>query len=95
MQYVLHAYDHTDAEAPERRQKVRPDHLETARRLKENGHFVLGGALLSPSGQMIGSLLVVDFEKEDDLEQWLASDPYVTGKVWDKIDVKPFRQAQV
>ncbi len=95
MQYVLHAYDFTDETAPQRRQDVRPAHLEKARQLKENGNFVLGGALLSPSGQMIGSMMIVDFEQESDLDKWLATDPYVTGRVWEKIDVKPFRQAQV
>ncbi len=95
MLYVIHAYDYTDEQAPERRLTARPLHFDRARTLKANRHFVLGGALLSPEGQMIGSLMVLDFEEEAQLRAWLDTDPYVTGRVWEKIDVKPFRQADI
>lgn len=95
MLYVIHAYDYTDEQAPERRLTARPLHLDRARTLKANGHFVLGGALLNPEGQMIGSLMVLNFEEEAQLRAWLDTDPYVTGRVWEKIDLKPFRQADV
>ncbi|HEV7347015.1 YciI family protein [Telluribacter sp.] len=93
MLYVIHAYDFTDEQTLERRLAVRPQHLDTARRLKAEGHFVMGGALLSPEDKMIGSLMVVNFEDETSLRQWLDHDPYVQGRVWEKIDVKPFREA--
>lgn len=95
MLFVIHAYDYTDAEALERRMSVRAKHLEGAQVLKANGNFVVGGALLSPEGKMIGSMMVVDFEEESQMNHWLQNDPYVTGKVWEKIDAKPFRQAAV
>jgi uncharacterized protein len=95
MRYVIHAYDYTDEQAPERRLMARPLHFDQARTLKANGHFVLGGALLGPEDQMIGSLMVLDFDEEAQLQAWLATDPYVTGRVWEKIDVKPFRQADI
>lgn len=95
MLYVIHAYDHTDEEAPQRRLTARPLHFDRARKLRADGNLVVGGALLSPEGQMIGSMMLVDFGKETDLNAWLETDPYVTGRVWDKIDVKPFRQAEV
>ncbi len=95
MLFVIHAYDYTDAQALERRMSVRAKHLEGAKILKSNGNFIMGGALLSPEGQMIGSMMVVDFENESQMNQWLQNDPYVTGQVWEKIDVKPFRKADV
>jgi len=95
MLYVVHAYDGTDEAALDRRMAVRPTHFEGARKLKEMGHFVLGGALLSPDGQMIGSMMLLDFENEEQIQNWLSWEPYVQGKVWEKIDIKPFRQAQV
>ncbi len=95
MLYVIHAYDFTDEQALERRMAVRANHLEGAKVLKSNGNFVVGGALLSPEGKMIGSMMLVDFENETQLHQWLDNDPYVTGKVWEKIDAKPFRKADV
>ena len=95
MLYVVHAYDYSDEQAPERRLTARPLHLDRARALKASGNFVLGGALLSPDERMIGSMMVMDFDGEPQLRAWLDTDPYVTGRVWEKIDVKPFRQANI
>ncbi|MEZ0541614.1 YciI family protein [Fibrella arboris] len=95
MLYVVHAYDGTDADALDRRMAARPAHFEGARRLKAEGHFILGGALLDPDGRMIGSMMLLDFADESQLQDWLSWEPYVQNKVWDRIDIKPFRQAVV
>jgi len=95
MLYVLHAYDYTDEGALDRRLAVRQAHLEGVGVLKANGHFILGGALLDGAGKMIGSMMVIDFESEAQLNEWLPNDPYVMGRVWERIDVKPFRKAEV
>ena len=95
MQYVIHAYDHTDADALDRRMAVRPAHLDYVRQLKADGQFLLGGALLDSGGRMIGSMLMLDLETDEQLTDYLKSDPYIVQGVWDKVDVKPFRQADV
>ena len=95
MRYVVHAYDYTDPEVLRRRMAVRPDHLDKVRELSQAGNFVLGGALLDQEGRMIGSMMVLDFEDAADLERWQASEPYILGKVWEHIDIKPFLQAQL
>lgn len=95
MQYVLHAYDYTDEQALDRRMAVRPRHFEGARQLKAAGHFILGGALLDAAGKMIGSMMLLDFDSEEQLNDWLRAEVYVTGKVWERIDIKPFRQAEI
>ena len=95
MHYVIHAYDHTDADALSRRMAVRPAHFDYVRQLKAAGQFKLGGALLDPAGTMVGSMLLLDFETETQLTDYLNTDPYIVQGVWDKIDVKPFRQAEV
>ena len=38
---------------------------------------------------MIGSTLHVDFPDRASLEQYLQQDPYVTGRVWEHIDIRP------
>ncbi|WP_018619672.1 YciI family protein [Spirosoma luteum] len=95
MHYVIHAYDHTDPDALDRRMAARPAHLAYVARLKEKEQFLLGGALLDPDGNMMGSMLVLAMATEDQLNDYLRSDPYIVQGVWDKIDVKPFRQALV
>jgi len=93
--YVVHAYDGTDPDALDRRMAVRPNHFEGARRLKAEGHFIVGGALLDPDGRMIGSMMLLDFADDTELQAWLAWEPYVQHNVWERIDIKPFRQADV
>ncbi len=93
MKYIIHAYDHTDA--LNRRMAVRSDHIAYVGKLKEVGQFILGGALLDPDGNMIGSMLILELETEAQLQDYLKTDPYIVQGVWDKVDVKPFRQADV
>lgn len=93
MQFLVVAKDGTDDEAIERRKRVRPTHLEAIAPLVEDGHVLVGGAILNDDGDMVGSMLLVDFPGRSDVDAWLEADPYVTGGVWKAIDVRPFRAA--
>ena len=95
MQYMVIAYDGTDPEAPDRRQAVRPAHLDGVRELKAAGNLIAGGAILNETGEMIGSTLYVEFETREELNEWLNRDPYVSGGVWQDITVTPIRLANL
>ncbi|QHS57611.1 hypothetical protein GWR56_19430 [Mucilaginibacter sp. 14171R-50] len=94
-QYLVTAYDYTDEGALERRMSVRPHHLDAAKTLKENGNYVLGGAILNDKGEMAGSVMVLQFDTEEELAAWQQSEPYITQKIWETVDVKPFKVANV
>ena len=94
-QYLITATDGNDEGALERRMSVRPLHFEKAKTLKASGNFVLGGAILDEAGNMKGSMMVVQFASEAALKAWMEEEPYILGKVWQHIDVKPFRVADV
>ena len=94
-QYVIIAKDGVDDKALESRMSARPQHLAGAKALKAAGNYVVGGALLSDSGQMAGSVMIVQFETEEELEAWRKSEPYINGKVWENIEVHPFQVADV
>ena len=94
MQFLLTAYDGTDSEAPERRLKVRPEHLEKVEILRKSGEFLFGGAILDEKGQMIGSMIVYEFPDRKALDERLKEEPYIYGKVWEKINIVPFRLAK-
>ena len=94
-QYLIYAHDYTDAQALDRRMAARPSHLETVKKLKETGNFILGGAILNDQQQMIGSTLVLQFETTEAFQQWYNHEPYILQKVWENIEVKPFRVANV
>jgi uncharacterized protein YciI len=94
-QYLIIARDGTDNKAFDRRMNVRPDHFSKARELKANGNFIIGGAILDDAGKMIGSMMVVQFETEDELKVWMRNEPYIDGDVWQHIEVEPFKVADV
>jgi uncharacterized protein YciI len=94
-QYLITAYDFTDAGALKRRMDVRPHHFDAAKQLKFEGHFILGGAILNEEGHMIGSTMIMQFEDEEQLEAWKQNEPYITQGVWETVDVKPFKVANV
>jgi len=94
-QYLIIARDGKDDEALNRRKEVRPLHLAGAKKLKENGNFVIGGAMLDDDDNMRGSIMIVQFETELDFQKWYDNEPYIIQGVWKTIEVKPFRVADV
>lgn len=95
MQFLLIAYDGTDPGASDRRLKVRGDHFEKIDQLKKTGEFLHGGAILSDKGDMIGSMIIYEFPDRESLDEKLKSEPYITGGVWKKIEIRPFRLAKI
>ena len=94
-QYLITAYDYTDEGALNRRMNIRPHHLDGAKSLKEKGNYVLGGAMLNHEGKMIGSTMILQFETEEELHAWQQGEPYITQKIWETVDIKPFKVAAV
>jgi uncharacterized protein YciI len=94
-QYLITGYDYTDEGALERRMAVRPHHLDNAKLYKGKGNYITGGALLDDNGKMIGSAMIMQFENEEELEAWKKGEPYITQKIWETVDVKPFKLATI
>ena len=44
-------------------------------------------AILDDNGKMIGSMAVLDFPSEKELQDYLKREPYVTGKVWQTVEI--------
>ena len=94
MQFLVNAWDHTDEDAINRRMARRDAHLAGVKKLIADGHFISGGASLDDDGKMIGSSLHLEFPDRESLDACLLADPYVAGRVWDKIKVHPVRLVQ-
>jgi uncharacterized protein YciI len=95
MQFLLVAFDGTDSWAQERRMQSRPEHLEKIAIVKRAGQFLCGGAILNDAGQMIGSMILYEAENRAALDKLLENEPYIYNKIWEKIDIRPFRMAKV
>jgi uncharacterized protein YciI len=85
MQYMIKAYDGKNM--LERRLAVRPRHLENM--AKVSGKVICAGGLLDGEGKMKGSVLIMDFESRELLQQYLASEPYIKERVWENVEVEP------
>ena len=94
-QYLVTGYDFKDDLALERRMGVREDHLKGVRALKAAGNYVIGGAMLNADGKMIGSTMILQFESEEALKSWKENEIYLTAKVWETVDIQPFKVAEL
>ncbi len=94
-QYVVVAQDGRDEAALDRRMLVRPEHLAGAKALKENGNYVVGGAMLDDNEKMIGSVMILQFENDEKMQEWYDNEPYIKEGVWQFVEVKRFRVANV
>jgi uncharacterized protein YciI len=83
MQFIVKAYDGEGM--LDKRMEVRPRHLEGMSKLGD--HIICAGGLLDDEGKMKGSALILDFDSRKELDDYLANEPYVLEKVWEKIEV--------
>ena len=89
MQFLVIGYDGTDDQALSRRMTAREAHLAGVVKMKEEGKAIFGTAILDDQGNMIGSVMVMDFPSREELDTWLNIEPYVKGDVWLRIEVLP------
>ena len=94
-QYLLVAHDGDAPNALEMRMEVRPRHFEYARKMKAEGKIILGGAQLSDEGKMKGSAVILNFEDENGLQEYLKNEPYILEGVWANYTITPFRVADL
>lgn len=85
MQYLITAYDGENM--LDKRLAVRSRHLENLAGVK--GKIICAGGLLDDEGRMKGSMLVMEFDDRKDLDDYLASEPYIQEHVWETINVEP------
>jgi uncharacterized protein YciI len=89
MEFVVIGYDAKDEKALERRLSVREAHLANANKLFDEKKLLFASALLDENENMNGSIMFCDFPSKEALQNdWLKNEPYITGKVWDKVIIK-------
>lgn len=86
MKFVIIGYDGPEGEA--RRKVHRSAHLGNLESLDRQGRVVLAGPLTDRSG----SLLVLEFETQEEAEDFARHDPYTVHGVFDRIEIHPFMQ---
>ena len=84
MQFMIKALD--GAGMLEKRLEVRPRHLESINQIRD--HIICAGGLLNDEGKMKGSCLVLEYPSREELDAYLAQEPYVLANVWEKVEVE-------
>ena len=86
------------ADSLEKRLANRPPHLERLNKLQDEGRLLLAGPFPAidsvdpgPAG-FSGSLIVAEFPSLEDAQAWADADPFVSGGVYGKVIVRPFRK---
>lgn len=94
MQFIVTAYDGTDEGAIARRMAAREEHLRLGKEMHDTGKWLYAAGILNDEGQMIGSMIVCEFPSRSEMQkQWLSLEPYIAGKVWQKIDIRSAQTA--
>jgi uncharacterized protein YciI len=83
MIYCLDKPDHLEV-----RMANRPTHVEHL--VAHEKHLITAGPLLEDD-KMIGSLLVVDFATREEVDAFLAKDPYTKANLFQSVTVKPYK----
>lgn len=89
MQFIVIGHDGKDEGALERRMAEREAHLKTCADSVASGNQLIGAAMMDEAGKMNGSVMIMDFPDRPALDEWLKREPYVAGKVWNRIEVIP------
>jgi uncharacterized protein len=80
---------HDAADAADRRQANRADHVARVTRAQSEGLIKLGGPLLDEDGHMTGSFMVFALPSRQAVEDWIAVDCYVLNHVWASWTIQP------
>ena len=81
----------------EKRLATRPQHLARLEQLDAEGRVIVAGAMPidreNPKNGFYGSTLILDFDTREELDAWLAEEPFLKEGIYSHIDVKPFNKA--
>lgn len=96
---MLYAILSTDVEdSLEKRKGHRQAHLQRLEDLKAEGRLVIAGPHPAVDSEQpgaegfTGSLVVAEFPSWEEARRWADEDPYVTGGIYARVDVKPFKK---
>jgi uncharacterized protein len=86
MKFVIIGYDGEEGEA--KRKIHRSAHLANLELLHKQGRVVLAGPLTDKTG----SLLVLEFDTQEEAEEFARHDPYTVHGVFERFEIHPFMQ---
>ena len=89
--FIFIGHDGPDGSA--RRQLNRERHVAHLEALNRAGRLVYGGPIRDEAGRSIGALLILDAPDLEAARAIVDQDPYVTGGVFERIELNRFARA--
>ncbi len=86
MKFVIIGYDSLQGES--KRKIHRAAHLANLEPLDKQGRVLLAGPLTDKAG----SLLVLEFETREEVEDFVRHDPYTIHGIFERVEIHPFLQ---
>ncbi|MGP1607327.1 MAG: YciI family protein [Moraxella sp.] len=85
---------HDTPNSTEKRQEIRPQHLQRLQVLHAQNRLVVAGPTPIEHNEpaMSGSLIIAHFDSLEHAKAWAGEEPYLLGGVYSHVDVKPFVQ---
>ena len=71
------------------RQENRPAHLE---HINTSGVVEMAGPFLSETGEMVGSLVILNVEDLAAAQAWAANDPYAKAGLFASVDIREWKK---
>src|SRR4051812_12024863 len=65
-----------DPEIQRKRAELRDQHLARAAKFRDEGHVIIGGAVLAEDGTPAGSAAIAQFDTRAEVDAWLKDDPW-------------------
>jgi len=93
---VIEGHDRPDVLA--HRQRERPAHVARLQALLDAGRLLVAGPCPAIDAEdpgtagFTGSVVIAEFDSLEDARAWADGDPYVSGGVYERVDVRPFRK---
>jgi uncharacterized protein YciI len=87
MEYVVVAFDGTDSEALSRRMAVRSSHIKLGDEMRDEGKLLFAFGITNDEGNLCGSVMILNFDSDIELNKWKAEEPYIVGDVWKDIKI--------
>lgn len=77
----------------DKRMATREAHIAHIESMKAVGKIVFAAALLDEQKKMKGSVLICNCDSRDELDSWLAKEPYLLNNVWKDTSVEECKLA--
>lgn len=91
MLFVIMAQDSENS--LEKRKAVREKHIARLNELKDENRLIIAGPNpILGTDEFSGSVVIAEFENEEQAQNWASDDPYFYSGAYEKVVVKPFKK---